>query len=327
MRTQHTTSSGGSTLKGGTIPTRHVSVLLQAVLEVLDIQEHHTVLDGTLGGGGHAAAFAQRLSADGHLIGTDVDSEAVARARARLARVAPRVTLMHGNFRNLTALLSAYGIEEKLDRAFFDLGWSSDQLESAGRGLSFMRDEPLSMRLSDTDDPDALTAAEIVNTWQEESIADILYGWGGERFARRIARAIVARRATQAFATTLELRDTVVDAVPARFRHGKRHPATKTFQALRIAVNDELGALKDVLEALPAVCASGARVAFLSFHSLEDTLVKHTLRAWERDALGTVLTKKPLTPAQEELGQNSRARSAKLRAFAFTHYAEKKHTH
>ncbi|PCI90574.1 16S rRNA (cytosine(1402)-N(4))-methyltransferase [Candidatus Kaiserbacteria bacterium] len=307
-------SSSGST--STTTITRHIPVLLQEVLDVLEIHENDVVLDGTLGGGGHARAFADRLGEDGHLIGFDVDSGALARAREKLADTKPQRTFVHDNFRNVSAKLAEYKIDG-IDKALFDLGWSSDQLEVSGRGFSFERDEPLQMTLSDDVDEDTLTASEIVNYWEEENIADILYGWGGERFSRRIARGIVAARKEGAIETTEQLVEIVRRAMPAQYRYGKRNPATKTFQALRIAVNDELGALKSVLEALPNITHANARVAFLTFHSLEDKLVKETFRGWAKEGLGELASKKPIPPTREEVGQNRRARSAKLRAFIF----------
>ena len=309
-------SSSGST---STNTTRHVPVLLQHVLEVLDIQQNDVVLDGTLGGGGHAHAFATALSADGHLVGFDLDSDAIARAQQSLSTEDTPHTLMQGNFKDARTLLTQHGIDG-VDKAFFDLGWSSDQLEVSGRGFSFERDEPLTMTLSNAVDEHTLTAHDIVNTWQEESLADIIYGWGQERYARRIARGIVRARESAPIETTTQLADIVKGAVPAPYRTGKRHPATKTFQALRIAVNDELGALEQLLVALPDIIQQNGRVAVLTFHSLEDRLVKEYFRAWAQNALGEVITKKPIAPDDSEIGYNRRARSAKLRGFKFTHY-------
>lgn len=307
---------------GAVTDTRHIPVLLQQVLEVLDIQENDTVLDGTLGGGGHAHAFAGTLSAQGTLVGFDVDADAIVRSRERLRDATCNVVLIHSNFRTAREELLAHGIQS-VDKALFDLGWSSDQLEVSGRGFSFERDEPLRMTLSSEKGDDVLTAEDIVNDWQEESIADILYGWGGERASRRIARAIVAARKEVRITTTGELVRIIHSAVP---RTGKLNPATKTFQALRIAVNDELGALKDILSVLPEITHDGSRVSFLTFHSLEDKLVKETFRTWAREGKGTIITKKPLTADSDEVGQNSRSRSAKLRAFAFTHYEHNSNT-
>lgn len=314
-------SSSGSTL---TTDTRHVPVLLQEVLEVLKIRNTDVVLDGTLGGGGHASAFASCLSTEGMLVGFDLDSQALARVEKRLAAEEIHTKFAHGNFRDTPTLLEDLGVE-KVDKAFFDLGWSSDQLEVSKRGFSFERDEPLTMTLTDSEGDEITTAYEIVNTWQEESLADVIYGWGGERYARRIAHAIVARRADAPIASTFELVDVIRSAVPSAYRNGKRNPATKTFQALRIAVNDELGALEDLLKALPDIIQPNGRVAILTFHSLEDKLVKEYFRTWAQEGAGEVLIKKPITPSDSEIGQNKRARSAKLRAFLFTHYEDNTH--
>lgn len=300
--------------------TRHTPVLLQEVLEVLNIQESNVVLDGTLGGGGHATAFTQRLGSNGYFVGFDADGGAVARVRERLAGTPAHLTLINDNFRNVASRMHEAAIDH-FDKAFFDLGWSSDQLERSGRGFSFMNEEPLQMTLTDAPTEETVTAYDVVNDWEEQSLADIIYGWGGERFAQRIARAIVTAREKAPIATTTQLADIVASAVPAPMRHGKRNPATKTFQAIRIAVNDELGALKDLLDALPSLANENATVAFLTFHSLEDKLVKETFRTWAAEGRGELITKKPITPSQTEVGQNPRSRSAKLRAFTFTHYA------
>ena len=309
-------SSSGPT---STTNTRHVPVLLQEVLKVLNIKKDATVLDGTLGGGGHAHALASVLGSEGYFVGLDVDSAAIKRAQSRLKGTQARVKLFQENFRNMAQVLEENALP-RLDAAFFDLGWSSDQLEVSGRGFSFATDEPLRMTLSDSDSEDMLTAYTIVNTWDEENIADIIYGWGGERYSRRIARAIARVRSDEDIETTKQLAEIVTSAVPPFYRRGKRHPATKTFQALRIAVNDELGALKELLDTLPQFMAENGRVAFLSFHSLEDKLLKETFRDWAQRGMGELLLKKPLSPSGAEVGQNPRSRSAKLRAFIFTHY-------
>ena len=312
-------SSSGPT---STTNTRHVPVLLQEVLNVLNIEKDAIVLDGTLGGGGHALAFVTKLGPKGTLYGFDVDSGAIKRTEQCLAEAETKVVLIRANFRDLVKVADEHDIP-KLNIAFFDLGWSSDQLEVSGRGFSFNRDEPLQMTLADVDPDSALTAYTIVNTWKEESLADIIFGWGGERYARRIARAIVTVRSDEDIETTKQLAEIVARAVPAVYRHGKNHPATKTFQALRIAVNDELGALQELLSVLPEHMKDGGRVAFLSFHSLEDKLIKETFRNWAKSEMGEIITKKPVTPTSTEVGQNPRSRSAKLRAFTFTHYEGK----
>lgn len=311
MRTHtHIQSSGDS------VKSIHQSVLLQEVLQLLSPKKGETIVDATLGGGGHSRAIAECIGATGTLVGIDADAVALQRSSSVLKDVACKVVLINGNFRQLDELLSEEGVE-KADGFLLDLGWSSDQLERSGRGFSFLRDEPLSMTLSGKDE-NTLTAEEIVNEWDEENIADILYGWGEERYARRIARAITQARVEKAITTTTELVEVIHDAVPAAYRHGKPHFATRTFQALRIAVNDELGALRDVLAVLPQRVAPGARVAIISFHSLEDRIVKRTFLDWQQADLGEIQTKKPITATEEELSRNPRARSAKLRVFIFT---------
>jgi len=307
-------SSSGSM---STTITRHIPVLLQEVLTVLDIEETDIVLDGTVGGGGHLASFATRLGKKGVLVGCDLDAEALKRSSKRIEGTTTAcVVFIHDNFKNIATHMRTHQIPP-FTKALFDLGWSSDQLESSGRGFSFNHEEPLHMTLADSIEDDTLTAEDIVNTWAEESLADILYGWGGERRARRIARAIVTARTLSPIITTKQLADIIERVVP---RRGKVHPATKTFQALRIAVNDELGALTKLFEVLPSIVAKEARIAFLTFHSLEDRIVKNTFRTWAREGMGTIVTKKPITASREEVGHNPRSRSAKLRAFSFTHY-------
>ncbi len=318
MRTHNIQSSSDST---STPHTRHVSVLSQQVQNVLDIQHCETVVDCTLGGGGHARMLAEQLDDCGTFVGFDADSAAIARAQERLHGVAPTCHFINANFRQLREALAERDIA-RVDAVLFDLGLSSDQLEQSGRGFSFDRDEPLAMTFADAPTEGTLTAEEILMTWEEQHLADIFYGWGGERFARRIARAIVATRAQTPITTTQQLVDIVTAAIPARFRSHKRNPATKVFQALRIAVNDELDALETALAALPDVMAPNGRVAIISFHSIEDRVVKETFRTWERNGLGNRITRKPITPEGGEVSNNPRARSAKLRAFVFTHYEQ-----
>jgi 16S rRNA (cytosine1402-N4)-methyltransferase len=286
----------------------HRSVLLQEVIELLNIQADDIVVDATLGGAGHALAFAKLLSAGGVLIGVDADEDAILRARERLANAAPTVLLINDNFRNLERELERLDVQQ-VSKALFDLGWSSYQLQ-AGRGFSFLADEPLSMAYGKAQ---SLSAATIVNEWGEESLADIIYGWGEERYSRRIAKAIAEAREKKAIATSRELGEIVAHAVPAAYRRGKLHPATKTFQALRIATNDELGALREGLQAAWKKLKPGGRIAVISFHSIEDRIVKEMFVQWEREGEGQRLTKKPITASEEELAENPRARSAKLR--------------
>lgn len=289
----------------------HAPVLLHEVLEHLDIQPHETVLDATLGGAGHARALAAQLDARGTLIGIDADSAALERARGVLTGSRCSVHLAQANFRDLAQVLEGLGIT-KLDAALFDLGWSSYQL-AAGRGFSFMHDEPLLMTYASEPGEDALTARSVVNGWEEENIADVLWGWGEERYARRIARAITKEREQAAIETSTQLADIVARAVPATYRHKRIHPATKTFQALRIAVNDELGVIENGLEEALAHLVPEGRIAVITFHSTEDRLVKRLFRDWAAQKRGTA--SKAIKPSEEEVRTNARARSAKLRIF------------
>ncbi|MBI5457176.1 16S rRNA (cytosine(1402)-N(4))-methyltransferase RsmH [Candidatus Kaiserbacteria bacterium] len=298
---------------------KHRSVLLHEAIEQLAIEPDDTVLDATLGGAGHALAIAQKLDKGGTLIGIDADHDAVVRAQEALAGVAPKVHLVEGNFRNLKAELDKLGVAY-ITKALFDLGWSSFQLDS-GRGFSLKADEPLLMTYSSSEggsasggkDPGALTAAAIVNEWSEESIADVIFGWGEERYSRRIAKCIVERREKKPFTTARELAEAIYEAVPPRYRFGKIHPATRTFQALRIAVNDELGSLSQGLADGWQALSCGGRIAVITFHSIEDRLVKQTFKQWEEAGEGKRVTKKPIVAGETETSSNPRSRSAKLR--------------
>ncbi len=309
-------SAKGGSASGGkaTQDKGHRTVLLHEAVDALDIKRSDIVVDATLGGAGHALAIAQKLGKKGLLIGFDLDADAIGRAEEALANSAPRTILIQANFRDMQKELRASSIE-KVDKALFDLGWSGYQLD-AGRGFSFQKNEPLLMTYSKK--PGMLTAATIVNEWAESSIADVIFGWGQERYSRRIAKRIIEQRAKKPFATALELAETIREAVPAPYRRGRLHPATKTFQALRIAVNDELGALKDGLLSVRDMLAQKGRIAVITFHSIEDGLVKRMFADWERQGMGRRITKKPIVPSMEELRENPRARSAKLRVFENT---------
>lgn len=289
----------------------HRPVLLHESLETLDIQADDVVLDGTLGGAGHASEMVAKLGAKGTFIGIDADADAIKRAEERLKGAEANVILIEGNFRKLESYLGKHVIPH-LDKAFFDLGWSSYQLD-VGRGFSFLADEPLYMTFSRDVGENTLTAGTIVNEWQESSIADILYGWGEEKFSRQIAKAIVEARKEKEIATSNELANIIRSAVPAFYRKGRLHPATKTFQALRIATNDEMGALTEGLQAAWKLLNSGGRLAVLSFHSVEDREVKKLMREWEDQGGGKRVLKKPVQASREDKKENPRARSAKLR--------------
>jgi 16S rRNA (cytosine1402-N4)-methyltransferase len=255
--------------------------------------------------------IAERLGPSGHLIALDRDPAALEQARPRLEALpnGPRLSLVHANFEHLRQVLDGLGVE-RVDAVLADLGFSSDQVEAAERGLSFQREGPLDMRLDPADDQ---TAADILASWNERDLADLFYQLGEERHSRRVARKVVAVRDETPITTTTQLAELVRSCVPKS--PGRIDPATRVFQALRIAVNDELGAVKRLLEQLPRCLRPGGRVVVISFHSLEDRIVKWAFRAGE---VWEVLTKKPVEATEEETAQNPRARSAKLRAARLT---------
>ena len=301
----------------------HYSVLLKESIEALKIDPAGIYVDGTLGMGGHSEAIAQRLTT-GRLIAIDRDQRAIDRASARLAPYAGRITFVHGNFGDLGAILDGLGIS-RADGMLFDLGVSSPQLDEAERGFSYMADAPLDMRM---DESQALTAGEIVNTWPEEQLRHILFTYGEERHAARIAGAIVRAREKAPIASTLELVDIIRSAMPAAALREKQHPAKRSFQAIRIAVNGELDAVETMLDAAVEHLGPGGRLAVISFHSLEDRLVKNAIHSREngctcpreapvcvcgfRQTLRSV-SRRPILPSGEELEENPRSRSAKLR--------------
>lgn len=292
----------------------HKSVLLDEALMGLDIAPGDTVVDATVGGAGHFKAILERLDGNGVLVGIDADQGAIERGEKAAEGARPAVHLVEDNFRNLGPVLDTLGIRT-IDKALFDLGWSAYHL-SAGRGFSFRADEPLHMTYGAP--VKGKTAADMVNTASEEALADLLFSLGEERFARQIARGIVARREIAPITTTGELVSVIEASTPGWYQHRRIHPATKTFQALRIAVNDELGALRDGLGAAIERLTPGGRIAVITFHSIEDRIVKTMLRDAAHEGKGTVLTKKPIAPSSFELRENPRARSAKLRVFEGT---------
>ena len=290
---------------------RHDSVFLDEVLQGLEIGPSDTVVDATVGGAGHFARMLELLSSEGTLVGIDADSDALHRAEGLLANARARSFLVEDNFRNLTTILDRLAIKE-IDKSLFDLGWSGFQLAS-GRGFSFQTDEPLLMTYGKDS---AENAAALVNSAPEEKIADILYTFGEERFARQIAHSIIQERRRARILTTSDLVRTVSLGTPSWYRHRRIHFATKTFQALRIVVNDELGALHDGLAAALARTRSGGRIAVITFHSIEDRIVKNVFRDAAYAGEGMVLTRKPIVPSREACAVNPRTRSAKLRVFA-----------
>lgn len=301
----------------------HIPVLLQECIENLNIDPEGIYLDGTLGFGGHSFEIASRLKG-GRLICIDRDETAIKRAGKRLAPFGDKVTLIHGNFSDAAELLDNAGINS-VDGMLFDLGVSSPQLDEAERGFSYMNDAPLDMRM---DTSCGITAYDLVNSWDKSRLEHILFDYGEERYARRIVSAIVSRREEKPIETTLELADIIRSAMPAAALREKQHPAKRTFQAVRIAVNDELGAVRQMMETAPDKLSKGGRLCIISFHSLEDRIVKSGIAAREngctcpREApictCGFVQTlksvcRKPILPSEEEIKRNPRSRSAKLR--------------
>lgn len=291
----------------------HTSVLMQEVLDALQVKPSDTVVDATLGGAGHFKELLAALGEGGVIVGIDADTAAVERGREAYAEdrrpERPVAHLVNDNFRNLARVLERLGIG-RVDKILFDLGWSGYQI-AAPRGFSFQNDEPLLMAYGEGGE----TAADIVNSSSETELADIIFTYGEERFARGIARAIVAARAKGRILTTGRLVAAITAGTPKRYHEGKIHPATKTFQALRIAVNDEIGALREGLAAALDSLACGGRLAVISFHSIEDRIVKNMLRDASQNGFGEVTTKKPVSPSRAEVLANHRARSAKLRVF------------
>ena len=301
----------------------HVSVLLDECLDGLNIKPEGTYVDGTLGGAGHSSQIVKRLTT-GHHIGIDRDPVALKAAGERLAPFGDKVTLVHSNFCEIKQVLEDLGIEG-VDGILLDLGVSSPQLDDGSRGFSYMADAPLDMRMNSED---VLTAYDVVNTWSQDELKRILYDYGEERYAPRIAAAICSRRETKPIETTLELVDVIRGAMPAAALREKQHPAKRSFQAIRIAVNDELGSVEKVMrDAIPCL-NKGGRLAVITFHSLEDRIVKNAMADAAKGCTCPpnfpvcvcgkkpqvkIITRKPVVSGEEELERNPRARSAKLR--------------
>ena len=302
----------------------HKPVLLEESIRALNIRPDRIYLDGTLGRAGHSREIARRLSS-GRLICVDRDQAALDAARERLAEWIGRVELVHSNFDALDDILDGLGLAG-VDGMLFDLGVSSPQLDDAVRGFSYMADAPLDMRM---DQNQPLTAGRIVNEWPQEELRRILWQYGEERYAPQIAAAIVRHRVDKPIETTLELVEVVKAAMPAKARKEKQHPAKRTFQAIRIAVNDELGSVERMLRRAVPRLNKGGRLAVITFHSLEDRIVKAELARFARGCICPpdfpvcvcgrtpevrLVNKKPILPTDRELEENPRARSAKLRA-------------
>ena len=302
----------------------HYSVLLEECLEGLNIKPDGIYLDGTLGRAGHSRRIAQQLTGGGRLICVDRDQAALDAAQERLKDWMDRVTLVHSNFAAVDEILDKLGLD-KIDGMLFDLGVSSPQLDDSSRGFSYMADAPLDMRM---DRSEALTAADVVNGWNQDELRRILLQYGEERYAGLIAAAIVRRRADKPIQTTLELVDIIKSAMPGKALKEKQHPAKRSFQAIRIAVNDELTAVDRMIRAAVPRLKQGGRLAVITFHSLEDRIVKTGLAEFAKGCTCPpdfpvcvcgrtpdvkLITKKPILPGERELEENPRSRSAKLR--------------
>ena len=303
---------------------RHTPVLLDACMDALNVRPDGVYVDGTLGRAGHASEIVKRLTS-GRLVGIDRDPEALSASALRLEPWRERVTLLHGSFADLAALLDGIGVRQA-DGMLFDLGVSSPQLEDPSRGFSYLHDAPLDMRM---DPASPLSARDVVNTWPESELRRVLYEYGEERYAPAIARGIVRARESKPLETTGELVGIIRASMPSRALREKQHPAKRSFQAIRIAVNGELDALEPMLRAAVERLRPGGRLAVITFHSLEDRVVKRTLKAFQQGCVCPkefpvcvcgrrpqvrAVTRKPITPDENELRDNPRARSAKLRA-------------
>ncbi len=287
----------------------HISVMPEEVLELLKAKAGGTVVDGTLGLAGHSYLIAQQLGPKGHLIGIDRDSFAIELAKKKLEDLRLQKDFCQGNFADLNVHLQQLNVTH-VDGVLLDLGISSFQLDNAARGFAFSSDGPLDMRM---DQSQGASAADLVNTLSEDKLAKIIEEFGEDRFAGRIAKAILYNRAKLKITTTKQLADIVLRALPHGYTRGRIHPATRTFQALRIEVNDELGSLQKALSTCFEALKPGGRLVIIAFHSLEDRLVKQTFKRFAQEGLGTILTKRPLVPTDAECAVNPRSRSAKLR--------------
>lgn len=304
----------------------HYSVLLEETIEQLHIKTDGIYLDGTLGGGGHAEAVLQRLSGKGRLFGIDQDEAAIEAASERLKPYGDKVTIRRENYRNAVAVLKECGVDG-VDGIVLDLGVSSYQFDTAERGFSYRYDTALDMRM---DKRNSLSAKEIVNGYTESELFHVIKDYGEEPFAKNIAKHIVREREKKEIGTTFELNGIIKNAIPAKMRQGGGHPSKRTFQALRIECNHELEVLKDSLDEMIGFLRPDGRICIITFHSLEDRIVKNAFRTAEvpcicppefpvcvcgRVSKGNVITKKPILPSREELERNNRSKSAKLRVF------------
>jgi 16S rRNA (cytosine1402-N4)-methyltransferase len=291
------------------IKDSHIPVMYREVVELLNIAPGATIVDCTLGLGGHSKMILEKLGSDGKLIGVDRDNRSLAVAKENLSEYEGQYELVHDDFRHIDQVLSKLNINQ-VDGILMDLGISSFQLNDPQRGFSFKNDGPLDMRM---DQESYISAYDLINSLSENEISSILKNFGEERYHHRIARYLVEQRSKTPFQTTQELSEAIVRSIPGHSRHQKIHPATRAFQAFRIAVNRELEALEITLDKSVDCLRSGGRICVIAFHSLEDRIVKHKFRAFAKEGKVQLITKKPLYPTDEEVLENSRARSAKLR--------------
>lgn len=289
----------------------HQTVLLNETIDGLNLSTKSVVVDGTFGGGGHSAEICKRYKGV-KIIAVDQDRGAFEKAKDKFVGFPCDLEFVNDNFRNIVQILKDKNIES-VDGVILDLGLSSDQLDNSGRGFSFMRDEPLLMTMKANPSPEDLTAMDVVNTWEEKNLADIIFGYGEEKLSRKIAHAIVEAREKSKIQTTFDLVKIIESAVGGAYKRQRIHPATRTFQALRIAVNDELGALTAGVANGFKVLRVGGRMAVISFHSLEDRPVKQFYKAKEKEGEARLINKKVILASGEETKHNPRSRSAKLR--------------
>ncbi|MEZ4195610.1 MAG: 16S rRNA (cytosine(1402)-N(4))-methyltransferase RsmH [Candidatus Paceibacterota bacterium] len=289
----------------------HITVLKDEAVKMLSLKKDSVVIDATYGAGGHGRAICSQLGEDGIYVGIDADKTAFVDSFLNDLQGGPKHHLVNDNFVNIKEIVSSLHIN-RVDGILADLGWRSDQFTDGGKGFSFSSEDPLYMTYGEAGDY-LFVADDIVNSWAEEDIANVIYGYGEERYSRRIAKAIVTARKADKIKTAKALAEVISSAVPASYRNGKTNPATKTFQALRIAVNDELKVVENFIAEAVQVLSPNGILAIITFHSLEDRVVKLAFRELAKTDDYTLLTKKPIVPSREEILSNGRARSAKLR--------------
>lgn len=291
----------------------HIPVLLKETIESLNLSNGKFIIDGTLNGGGHAREIIGKIMPKGIFLGIDLDEEIISQTKSDLIKEFPdfkdHLFFKRGNYKDISRIISEMKLTEP-DGIILDLGFSSFHIDQSQRGFSFQKDEALDMRY---DRSSGIPAYQIVNSTDEKTLADIIWKFGEERFSRQIAKAIVRERRKKKIATSKELAEVIASAVPGFYRRGRTNPATKTFQALRIVVNDELGNLETFLKAVPQLMNKNGRLSIISFHSLEDGIVKNFFNQFKKEGKAKILSKKPIIASEEEINSNPKSRSAKLR--------------